>query len=84
MKYIVKNEDGELIVPTYKELRTLYKARFINDDDQVRKEDSDRWVRAGSMKDLVILKPKKWHGNEVVWMYVGICVFTLALIFAMG
>ncbi len=84
MKYFVKNEHGELVVPTYTELRSLYKARFIQDEDQVRKEDSERWVPAGAMKDLAILKPKPWQRNTVTWYYVGVCVLTLGFIIYMG
>lgn len=81
MKYHVKNEHGELVVPSYRELRSLYKAQFIGDEDQVRKEDSERWVRAGNMRDLKVLKPKPWHGNEFAYLSAAICVLTLLMIF---
>lgn len=78
MKFHVRNEHGELIVPSYVELRQLYERGFISDDDEVRRDGSERWVRAGDMADLRPLRPKAWlRGNEFAWIAIAIAVVSL-------
>ncbi len=53
MRYRVKDANGrELVVPSLRGLHDLYAHGFLSDDDLVRAETSDRWVRAGSMRAL--------------------------------
>ncbi len=53
MRYLVRDAHGrELTVPTLGDLAALHRAGFISDDDQVRQERSERWVRAGEMPAL--------------------------------
>jgi hypothetical protein len=53
MSYRVRNGRGEeLVVPSLAELHTLYSHGFLADDDLVRAETSDAWVRAGAMPAL--------------------------------
>ncbi|MBI5545169.1 MAG: hypothetical protein HY901_14865 [Deltaproteobacteria bacterium] len=81
----MRNQHGELEVGTYAELRTLYLRQFISDDDEIRREGSDRWVKAGAMPDLRSAKPRPYfHGNEFGWLVVAITVFTLLLFFVMN
>ena len=53
MRYRVKDASGrELVVPSLRDLHDLYVHGFVSDDDLVRSETSERWVRAGSMQAL--------------------------------
>ncbi|HSN91795.1 MAG TPA: hypothetical protein VLS93_11260 [Anaeromyxobacteraceae bacterium] len=53
MRYLVRNHEGqELVVPTLGDLHALYAQGFLADEDLVRSERSDRWVRAGAMPAL--------------------------------
>jgi hypothetical protein len=53
MKYLVRDHEGhELVVPSLPDLHALYAQGFLADDDLVRQETSDRWVRAGAMPAL--------------------------------
>ena len=53
MRYRVRNAAGEeLVVPSLAVLHALYDQGFLSDDDLVRQETSDRWVRAGAMPAL--------------------------------
>lgn len=82
MRYRVRNEHGELGVPSYRELRTLYERSFISDDDEICREGSGRWVRAGDMQDLAPLKPRPlFHGLEFAWLALAICIGTLIMLF---
>jgi hypothetical protein len=84
MKFHIRNADGELVVSSYAELRSLYQRQFISDDDEVRRDDSDRWVKAGDMPDLRAARPPKyWKGNEFVWLAVAIAIGTLLMILLM-
>jgi hypothetical protein len=84
MKFHVRNEDGELEVPSYAELRKLYEHQFITDDDEVRREGTQRWVKAGQMPELRGAKPRPWfQGNEMAWIAVFLCVVTLLLLLLM-
>lgn len=81
MKFYVRNEHGELVVPTYGELRKLYEKQFIDDEDEVRREGSDRWIKAGQMPELREARPRPWlQGNEMAWLAVAICVLTLLIL----
>jgi hypothetical protein len=81
MKFHIRNGDGELVVPSYAELRTLYLRKFIADDDEIRREGSDQWIRAGQMPDLRTAKPRPFfHGFEFVWLSIAIAVGSLILI----
>jgi hypothetical protein len=53
VRYRVRGADGEeLVVPTLRDLHRLYQHGFLTDDDLVRSERSDRWIRAGAMPAL--------------------------------
>ncbi|HET9553765.1 MAG TPA: hypothetical protein VFP50_12420 [Anaeromyxobacteraceae bacterium] len=53
MRYVVRDAQGnELTVPSLRTLHALYDQGFLGDDDLVRMESSERWVRAGSMPAL--------------------------------
>jgi hypothetical protein len=53
MRYFVKNERGEeLVVPSLTDLVGLYTQGFLEDEDYVRAETSERWVKAGRMPAL--------------------------------
>jgi len=81
MKYFIRNEHGELRVQSYAELRTLYQRQFLSDDDEVRREGSDRWVKAGQMPDLRAIRPRRYFdGFEFAWLAIIICVATLLMI----
>ena len=83
-KFHVRNQDGELEVGSFAELRTLYLRQFISDDDEVRREGSERWQKAGVMPDLRTAKPHPYlHGNEFAWLAIVICVVTLVLVLLM-
>jgi len=74
MRYFVRNQHGELTVKDYAELRTLYHRQFIGDEDEIRRDGSERWVKAGSMPDLRVIKPKPWfEGYEFAWISIGVC-----------
>ena len=82
MKFHVRNEHGELVVGSYGELRTLYLRQFISDDDEVRREGSLQWVKAGTMPDLRPVRPKPhFHGWEFAWLAIAICVGSLIMLF---
>lgn len=38
--------------PSFREFLSMYNMKFISADDLVRREFSDRWVRAGDMPEL--------------------------------
>ena len=53
MRYHVKNSQGEeLVVPSLDDLHDLYAHGFLGDDDLVRSDTSERWIRVGSMRAL--------------------------------
>ncbi len=85
MKFQIRTRDGELTVGSYAELRVLYQRQFVGDDDEVRREGSDRWVKAGTMPDLQAIKPKPWlHGFEFAWLVAAIAILSLVLVLLMG
>lgn len=84
-KFFVRNQDGELTVSNFAELRTLYLRQFISDDDEVRRDGTDRWQKAGLMPELRTAKPHPYlHGNEFAWLAIIIAVATLLMVLVMG
>ena len=60
MRYYVKNERGEeLVVPSLSDLAGLYNQGFVDDEDYVRAETSDRWVKAGRMPALAGIRHRQ-------------------------
>jgi len=53
MRYHVRDAHGqELVCPSLADLCVLYNQGFLEDDDLVRPESAQRWVRAGSFPAL--------------------------------
>ena len=52
MKYIVKNEDGELTFDSLTHLRVMYQQGMVEPTDRVRAEDSEIWRQAGAIPEL--------------------------------
>ena len=53
MRYFVRNSRGEeLTVPSLADLVGLYNQGFVEDEDYVRAESAERWVKAGRMPAL--------------------------------
>jgi hypothetical protein len=49
-RYVVRNRAGEeLVVPSLSDLHSLYTHGFLSDDDLVRRERSQTWLRVGEM-----------------------------------
>lgn len=60
MRYFVKNDRGEeLVVPSLTDLVGLYTQGFLEDEDFVRAETSERWVKAGSMPALAGIRLRR-------------------------
>jgi hypothetical protein len=60
MRYFVKNERGEeLVVPSLSDLVGLYTQGFLEDEDYVRAETSERWVKAGRMPALAGIRVRR-------------------------
>jgi hypothetical protein len=85
MRYLVRDPEGrELTVPTLADLAALHRAGFLGEEDLVRQERSERWVRAADMPAL--------HGQREdrrswrwVWAVLGAAVLlvgALAMILA--
>ena len=66
-RYLVRDHDGrELTVPSLADLAMLHRAGFLSDDDLVRQERSERWVRAGDMPALHGQRQDR-QGRRWVW-----------------
>jgi hypothetical protein len=53
MRYVVKDAEGrELTCPSLADLHALYRQGFVAEDDLIRPESSQRWVKAGAMPAL--------------------------------
>jgi hypothetical protein len=53
VRYVVRDERGEeLTCPSLADLHALYRQGLVGEDDLVRAERSDRWVRAGDFPPL--------------------------------
>ena len=72
MRYHVKNADGrELVVPTLADLHALYDQGFLSDDDLVRGETSERWVRAGAMPALAGVRLRRTDPRKMLYLLLA-------------
>lgn len=72
MRYFVKDSSGrELVVPSLADLHALYTHGFLGDDDQVRAETSERWVRAGAMQALQGVREGRAESPHKVGVLIG-------------
>jgi hypothetical protein len=79
VRYFVRNREGEeLVVPSLGDLHALYDQGFLGDDDLVRSERSDRWMRAGAMPALHGVRLRRSDPRKL-WMLV-----LAAAVFAAG
>lgn len=52
MKITVRHEGRDLEFPSFRDFAAMYQAHFVGPDDLVRREGSERWVKAGEMPEL--------------------------------
>jgi hypothetical protein len=82
MKVYVRHGEGELMFPSFKEFMSMYRLKFVAPDDLVRRENSDRWVRAGDMPELRGIRDNQRmerHVSAAVWLAVGFFAFALII-----
>lgn len=80
MRYHVRDQLGqELIVPSLTDLHDLYKQGFLEDEDYVRAENSERWVKAGRMPALAGIRLVRREPGKLL-MLLGAAVAMTALI----
>lgn len=88
MKIYVRSEGGELEFPSFKDFQNMYRLNFISPDDMVRRETSDRWMRAGDLPELRSMmlydRPSKRARRitTAVWLIVGLIAVGVTLQFA--
>jgi hypothetical protein len=74
MRYYVRDAEGrELLVPSLGDLHALYAQGFLGDEDLVRQETSDRWVRAGAMPALHGVRMRRADPRKV-WLLAAAAV----------
>jgi len=72
MRYVVKNQRGEeLLVPSLADLHGLYSQGFLEDDDYVRAENSERWVKAGRMPALAGVRLRRREPAKLLMLIVA-------------
>jgi hypothetical protein len=82
MKVYVRHGDGELMFPSFKEFQAMYRLKFIAPDDLVRRETSERWLRAGDLPELRGVVEAGRMGRQftlLMWLLVGF--FALVILF---
>jgi hypothetical protein len=79
MRYEVKVDDQQLTFGSLQELRNLYMQGFVSPDDLVRPENSERWVRAGTMPVLRAAKPKAKVETRMVLILALTILFSLVV-----
>jgi hypothetical protein len=81
VRYHVRDADGrELIVPTLSDLHALYTHGFLSDEDQVRAEGSQNWIRAGKLRALQGVREQRAESPRKVALLVwGLIVLATAI-----
>lgn len=72
MRYHVRDRSGqELIVPSLADLHGLYAQGFLEDEDLVRADNSDRWIRAGRMPALAGVRLRRKEPGRFQVLLLG-------------
>ena len=72
MSYRVRNAAGEeLVVPSLDDLHDLYAHGFLGDDDLVRSDTSERWIRVGSMRALQGVRDRRADPRRLGLALIG-------------
>jgi hypothetical protein len=80
MRYLVRNARGEeLVVPSLSVLHDLYDHGFFADDDLVRSETSERWVRAGAFPALHGVRERRADPRKVAVLVAAAVALTAAV-----
>jgi hypothetical protein len=80
MRYFIRNAKGEqLVCPSLADLHGLYTQGFLADDDLVRAESSDRWVKAGAMPALRGVREQRRDPRKMMLVLAAAMILVLAL-----
>ena len=80
MRYHVRNRRGEeRVVPSLTDLHDLYAHGFIEDEDYVRSDSSERWTKAARMPALAGVRMRRREPRKLLAL-VLLAVATAALI----
>jgi hypothetical protein len=76
MKVYVRHADGELMFPSFKDFQNMYRLKFVAPDDLVRRENSNRWVKASDLPELRAMHLYDRSGREravsvAMWLMLG-------------
>jgi hypothetical protein len=80
-RYQVRDAEGrELTVPSLQDLHALYDQGFLAEDDRVRQERSEDWVRAGDMPALAGARHRRGGPRWILTVLAA----AVALVAALG
>ncbi len=81
MRYHVRNPKGqELVCPSLADLHALYSQGFLDDDDLVRPESSQRWTRAGNLPALRGVRESRRDPRRMALLAAAALALVLALV----
>ena len=79
-RYVVKNARGEeLVVPSLPDLHALYVHGFLAEDDLVRQERSQAWLRAGDMPALHGVRELRRDPRRILAIVAAVVALAAAL-----
>ena len=80
MRYQVRDAEGrELTVPSLADLHALYDQGFLAEDDLVRQEKAERWVRAGDMPALAGARTSRGGSRWILTVLAAAVALAAAL-----
>ena len=81
MRYHVRNQRGEeLVVPSLADLHGLYSQGFLEDDDYVRAENAERWVKAGRMPALAGVRLRRREPGKLAVLLLAAIALVAGLV----
>ena len=81
MRYFVRNSRGEeLTVPSLADLVGLYNQGFVEDEDYVRAESAERWVKAGRMPALAGVRLRRREPGKLLQLLLLAAIGVVAVV----
>lgn len=78
MKITVRHEGHELVFPSFRDFAAMYQMKFVGPEDLVRREGSERWIKAGDMPELRAIYLYETERRRTARLFTGAVWLMLA------
>jgi hypothetical protein len=84
MGFHVRNADGEVLFPSFREVHNAYLAGLIDPDDEIREDGTEKWRRARTLPMLKdVPRRRKTELGKQTLLVLALAVAALVALFTL-